>query len=502
MANIQTRSSVLALKKETTEGVPVAPTLGSDAVALQDDITVDPAFDELTNAELKSSIGAAKTIQGNENPTLSFSHYMRASGVEGQAPNFGLLVESFMGAVSTASTEYNTVAASTVSVIKVDTGEGATFERGEGLLIKDGTNGYRVRCIDSIASNDLTIGFNVPVAPGTGVNLGKCVLYKPANSLHPTLSAWFYLGNGGATEMVAGSRVTSMTVDAAAGDFINANYSLEGLSMYFNPIVITSSTRYLDFQVDLDVFAAVIEAKTYKDPHQLASALQTAIQSVSGEVITVVYSNTTGKFTIAGTGLPSLDLLWNTGANTANSIGTKLGFLVAADDTGALTYTSDNALNLAFPYTATFDSADANVGKNMEVMLGDATDYVCFEASNVSISGTNTKADLLSLCAESGKSGSIISERTFEITITARVSQYDASIWKRFSEGANTKVQMTMGPKTGGNWVPGKVAVAYCPTATVSSFSISDADGLAVMEIGLKAYVDNTGAGEFYYGFL
>lgn len=502
MANIQTRSSVLALKKEVTEGVPVVPTSSANAVALQDDITADPAFDELENAELKSSIGAAKTIQGNENPTMSFSHYMRASGVEGQAPNFGPLVESFMGAVSTAAVEYDTVGGSTTSVLNVDTGEGATFERGEAVLIKDATNGYRVRCLDSITGDALTAGFQVPVAPASGVNLGKCVLYKPANANHPTLTAWFYLGNQGAIEMVSGARVTGMSLDAAAGDFINANYSLEGLSFFFNPITITATTKFIDFTDDGGTWAAQVAEKTYKDPHQLASALQTAMQGQTAETITVVYSDTTGKFTIASSTSAVLSLLWNTGTNAANTIGAKLGYNVAANDTGATSYAADNAQDYSFPFTASFDNADPNVGKNMEVMLGDTEDYVCFEASSVSISGSNTKADLLSLCAESGKSGSIISERAFEMTITARLSQYDADIWKRFREGANTKLQMTMGPKSGGNWIPGKVAVAYCPTATVSSFAVSDADGLAVMEIGLKAYVNNAGEGEFYFSFV
>jgi hypothetical protein len=502
MANISTKSTVLAVKKEVTEGVPVLPTAGTDALAVQSDFSAEPSFDELTNEELKASIGAPKTILGNENPSMSFSHYFRASGVEGQAPNYGALVESFMGAVSTASTEYDTVAASTVGVIKVDAGEGASFERGEALLIKDATNGYRVRCIDSIATDDLSIGFQVPTAPASGVNLGKCVLYKPANDSHPTLSLWAYLGNGGATEMVAGGRVTSMNVDAAAGEFVNANYSVEGLAFYFNPVTITATSKYLDFTDDDGTHAAVLTEKTYKDPHQLADAIQSAMDGLTTETITVVYSDTTGKFTIASSTSAVLSLLWNTGTNAANTIGPKIGFLVAANDTGATTYTSDNALDYAFPYTAAFDAADPNVGKNIEVMVGDADDYVCFNASNVSISGSDTKTDLTSLCAESGKSGSIITERTFEIAVTARLSKYDADMWKRFREGTNTKFQLTVGPKTGTNWTPGKIGVAYCPTATVSSFSISDADGLAVLDMTLKAYVNDQGQGEFYYGFV
>jgi hypothetical protein len=502
MANIQTRSTVVAVKKEVTEGVPVVPTSGADAIAIQDDFTMEPAFDTLDNAEVKASIGAAKTILGNENPTASLSHYLKASGTAGTAPNYGELVESFMGGVSAAVAEYDTVAASTTTVVKVDTGEGATFERGEFLLIKDPTNGYRVRPIDSIASNDLSIGFQLPTAPAAGVNLGQCVLYKPANTGHPTVNLWAYLGNGGAIEMMAGGRVTSMNIDAAAGEFINANYSIEGLSAYFNPIQITATSKYLDFTDDGGTFAAVVSEKWFKDPHQLADALQSAMNDVSAEDYTVTYSDTTGKFTIATATSAVLSLLWNTGTNAANSIGTKLGFLVAANDTGALTYTSDNAQNFAFPFTASYDPVDPNVAKNIEVMVGDTADYLCFEASNVSISGSNTKADLTSLCAESGKSGSIITERTFEINITARLSQYDADMWRRFREGSNTKFQMTCGPKTGTNWTPGKVAAVYCPTATVTSFAVADADGLAVLEMTLTAYVNDSGEGEFYIGYV
>lgn len=502
MTTINMKASVLAVKKEVTEGTPVVPSAGTDAIALQDDFSFEPNFESIDNAELKASIGPAKSIQGSEAPSMSFSHYFRASGVEGTAPNYGELLESFMGAVSTASTQYNTVSSSTTSLIKVDTGEGATFERGEGLLIKDATNGYRVRCIDSISSDNLTIGFQVPVAPGTGVDLGKCILYKPANESHPSLTTWLYLGNGGAIEMMSGAKVTSMNLDANAGELINANYTLEGIEAYFNPITLTSSFIYLDFTDDTGTYAAVVTAKTYKDPHKLAADLTTAMNDLTTRTMSVVYSDSTGKFTISTSDSATLTLKWSTGANTANTIGTKIGFSVAADDSGALTYTSDNAISYAFGYTASFDTASPNVGKNMEVMLGDTDDYACFQASSVSIAGTDTKADLTSLCAESGKSGSIITERTFEISVTARLNQYDVDMWKRFREGSNTKFQLTCGPKTGSNWTAGSVAYAYCPTATVTSFNVTNEDGLAIIEIGLQAYVNDAGLGEFYYGFL
>src|SRR5690606_17278141 len=125
------------------------------------------------------SIGAAAPVLGAEAPALSLNHYLRHSGVEGQEPNFGLLLEGAFGDKSVASTEYDTVANSTAgsssarAVVKVDSGEGVNFERGHALMIKDQTNGYSIRPVFSISSDDLSLGFNLGNAPGSGVNLGK-----------------------------------------------------------------------------------------------------------------------------------------------------------------------------------------------------------------------------------------------------------------------------------------------------------------------------------------
>jgi hypothetical protein len=292
-------------------------------------------------------------------------------------------------------------------------------------------------------------------------------------------------------------------MDFNAGELNNVNYTLEGIKFYFNPIEITSSTRYLDFTDDGGAKAAVVAVKVYSDPHELADALETAMTSVGdpGQVFSVFYSDTLGKFQIeVDTG--TLELNHATGPNTANKIGGKLGYVTSSDDTGSLTYTADNAQNYAFPYTPSYDAADPTVGKYMEAMLGDAVDYVCFEASSVSISGTNERVVLGSLCAESGRSGSLITARTIEITITARLQKYDADVWRRFRESTDTKFQVTAGQKSGGNWVAGKVAYAYSPTCSVTSFSVSDEDGVAVANIGLRCFVNSSGQGEFYIGTL
>jgi hypothetical protein len=495
----QTKKSVMAIVEETTEGTPVSPTAGTEFIAIQDGFELTPSFDTLENAELTGSLGKAKPIQGFENPAGSISHYIKHSAVEGQEPNYGLLLEMAFGDKSIAAAEYNTIAASTTSLIKVDTGEGATYERGEALLIKDGTNGYNIRNVLSIATDDLTLAQQVGTAPGTGVELGKAVLYKPGES-HPTCSMWDYRGNNGAVQLGSGMRVTEMSMEIAAGELINGSFSLEGIKFFYNPIEITASSKYFDITDDGGTFAASITEKMYRDPYELAAACETAINAAGSDVFTVTYDDATGKYTITGDGAV-LSLLWDTGANTANTIGSKLGFVVSADDTGSLTYTSDNAADLTAGFTPSFDSSNPLVAKDNEVLLGDADDITCFSTQSASFTLTDTKTDVLDVCEESGKAGSIITEREAVVELVANLPQYDVDKFKRFR--ANDSVQFTYngGTKSGGNWEAGKCFNLFSPTMVISEFALTDTDGLVALEMSLSAYVAS-GLGEIYLNFV
>lgn len=499
---ITTRSSVLAVKPEVTEGTPVSPTAATDYVALQDDFAMEPAFESLDNAELKNSIGKSKSITGIEAPTASTSHYLRHSGVEGQAPNYSEFLQALFGNEAVAGTEYDTVAGSAVDAVNVDTGEGVNFQRGQAVLVKN-PSGYEIRPIHSVAGDVLTPGFDLVNAPASGVNLGKAVLYYPAEADHQTLSLWHYLGNGGAVQLMSGSRVTTATFEFAAGQLISGAYSFEGVEYYFNPIEITATDTYLDFTDDDSTWAVQIAAKFYKDPHQLADAL-TAAMNASGttETHVVTYSDDLGKFTISTSTSTLLSLLWSTGANTANTVGDKIGFTVSADDTGATSYAADGAIDYGSPQTATFDTSDPLAAKDHNALIGDAEDNVCFDPSTVSISFTNTRRPIPSVCAQSGVSGSIINGREVEVSITALLDQYDADKWRRFRENAETRFMYAFGSKSGGNWVPGKCGCWYFPTATISSIVINDDDGLASLDLTLTAFVDDDGNGEVYLDFV
>lgn len=505
--SINTRSSVLAVKEETTEGTPVVPTAGTDAIALQDDFAITGDIELLENAEIKSSIGLAKGILGLESPTATVSHYLRNSGTAGTAPNYGPLLKALFGTEDDAGVEHDTVGGSTTSVVNVDTGEGATYQKGQALLVKHGSNPYEIRPVESISSDALTLGFQLSNAPASGVNLGEAVTYLPANSGHPTLSLWYYIGNvnNGGLNMSAGNRVTSMSITFEAGNLINATYSLEGLGVYWDPIEITTSNNKIDFNDGGGEENVSVTAQVYKSPYALARAVETAMDAATSDDITVSYDDTDGKFTIATDGV-TLSLLWKTGTNGADNtdqhIGTKLGFSDAADDTGATSYEADDAQDWSFPFTASFDSTDPLVAKNNELLIGDADDTVCLEAQSVEVTIDNTKSDINSVCSETGRDSSLFTEREVSITVSAKMENYDAELFDRFINNTNTRFLYVFGTKTAGNWEAGKSGCLYSGTCTITQHNVVSEDNVAFLELEIRPFVNDSGEAELTLSFV
>ena len=502
---LQTRNSALAVMKEVTEGTPVAPSASSDYVALQDDFSMSPSFNVLANAELKASIGTAKPILGSENPTASFSHYLRSSGVEGQAPNFGTMLEAAYGGVRSLGARVS-VASSTTLTTTLQVGEGAGVARGDGFIILDPTNGFKIRNVVSIAGDVITWDFALPVAPAASVELSRFVTYYPTQVGQPSLSLWHYVANEGAVQLMAGARPTSVAVSITAGELINANYSFEGIGYYYNPIEITATTKFLDFTDDDGTFAVSVSEGYYKDPNDVAEALAAAMNaSGTTETHSVVFENrgaSVSKFIITNETGATLDLEWNTGTNAANSIGPKLGFSVAADDTGATTYTSDNALDYSSPQSASFDSADPLAAKSNEFLIGTAEENFCVPASSVTWNVDLTKVNVNSICSASGISESIISERAVPVTATILLDKGDAQKFHKFHTNDEVQLAYHFGEKSGGNWSVGRSGSLFVPGATITSFEVGDEGGVAVLNLEFQAFVNNQGDGEVYTNFL
>ena len=501
MANIASRQSVLAIVPETTEGTPVAPSSASQYTAMKPGFTLVPSFDNNENEELRSSLGKAKPIRGAENPTCDFTHYLRHSGVEGTAPDYNDLLKAFFGTEVVNGTQRTTDAGSSTTVVNVAAGTGSDFPRGAGMLVKDGTNGYSIRAAYSRSTDAITLGFALANAPASGVSLGKCVYYTPADTGHQTLSIWNYVGNGGARRMMAGGRVTEFGFEAQAGALIDASFKMEGIGFYYNPIEITSSTKYIDFEDDGGNKSVALTVGWYKDPRELAAAAQALMDAASSNTITCTYDDTDGKFDWTSNGT-TFNLEWNTGANTANSAAAKFGESTAADRTGATSYSSTSAYDPSSPYTPSLDSADPLAAKHHEILFGTQSDYVALRPSKISFSGSLGRRVIEDISAQSGRSGSVISSREGSLEITALLSKYDVDAFTRYRQNTTSRFQYNFGNKDGGNWVAGQCGYLFLPDVTVSEWDAPDDDGLVTVEFTLAPFVDSSGNGEMYLGFL
>lgn len=493
------RATQFAIKEEVTTGTLIAPSAGSDFIPLKAGFELTPEFETVDSEELVNDIGVAKSYRKKESVSGKHDANLKNSGVVATEPDCGLLYEATFGGVSIASTEYNTVASSTVNVVKVDTAEGLTFEEGEALLVKHSSNNWEVRNISSITSDDLTVSFSLANAPGTGINLGRAILYKPGTS-YPSFSAWLYNGNGYAVQAAAGCTVSELSFDFKAMEFGTVSFGYEGLTYYFNPIEITSSTKFIDWTDSDGTWAAQVDIGWYRDPIELATAIQNAMNEASTEDFVVTYSSLTGKFTIATVASLTFSILWNTGTNTANSIATKVGFTTAANSTAALTYTSPNAMTLTHAFTPSYDDVDPIILKSAELMIGSQTENLNLCASAASIKISKELTDVECFRSETGIDEKIATKREVTMEVTLNLQKYEVNLFDYLLNMTSIQASLTCGPKVGGNWIAGKTANFYFRNATVTERSITG-DNIIEAKIMLKGFVSGT-TKDFYLNFI
>lgn len=133
---------------------------------------------------------------------------------------------------------------------------------------------------------------------------------------------------------------------------------------------------------------ASITAGNYATGALLAAEIQTQMNTAATDnSYTVTYSATTFKFTIArDTGTDTIGLEWDTGPNTDRSIGGDIGFDISADDTGATTYTGDNANYKSREWVKIIMAAQ------LDVKVALSLDYNFEDSDTITIEGNSSDA--------------------------------------------------------------------------------------------------------------
>ena len=507
-----TRSNVAGVIVEDTEGTLKDLTAGSQFFALREGGSLVGGFNTLeSDALVAGDIGPSKSFVADETPTGTINLYFKHSGVEGQEPEHGPFYHALMGDKDVSATEYDTVSGSTTTVLNVDTGEGAQYLVGQGVLVKDGTNGYKARTVSSITGDALTLNFALTSAPAAGVNLGKAVTYKPGTS-HPTLSLHRHQAASSAAfkDAMAGVRVNNLSLTLDANGFAEGSFGVEGLVYYYDHLRVSTANNKLNFKDDGagSELTITLDSQVYKTPQHLADAIASKMTAASvasqGDTYTVSFSSTTGKYTIATDGA-FLSLLWKTGTNgsdnTDTHVGTLIGFADAADDTGSTSYLADTALDYSPTLTPAYDSVDNIVVKDAELLIGDQTSNICRKATSLSFAIDTPVTRVPSVCSESGVDSAVNNERTCTMTAQLVLEQHEVELMYKFMNNSSTQLQFVAGPKVAGNRVAGKTIMVTFLNCSITADTVGENDGYHVFDITAQGFVGATSS-DCYINFL
>lgn len=513
------KSKVMAFVEEVTEGTIVNPA-AEDFLIPREGSQLTGAVETTESDELRNSIGASKSFVTKQAPTGTVNRYHKASGVEGQAPEDAILYKSALGGLEVKTVEVSTTAGSTAgdsttrAQLHLADGDVAagSLEVGQGVLIKDGTNGYKVRAIQAIDESgdpDLVdLNFNTNQAVPTGVALGKAIYFKTIDEGQPTFSGHEYQSGTSASayhKAEGGCRTQSVTLDYPANELATATFEIAGIKFGENNLIIEATNKYIDFADNVGTVQAVMDEGFYSTPIDLANAIAAKMTAASAPseaaTISCEFDKVQGKFVISTDGA-LLSLLWNSGAQTANSIAATIGFDNAADDTGALTYTADNALTYGPAVTPSYDASEPTIVRNNELLLGSFDDSICFSGQQFSISIDTPKTDIPDWCPESGVSESVVLSRTVAVSGTLKFKKHDAERTYKLLNNETISLQFTTGKKVAGNWVAGTITTAWVPEASITTSNKVDQDGYIVETFEGTAIVGTQGLQDIYYSQL
>lgn len=491
MGSEQTRSSIFAIKNETTTGVLEPIAASTDFLILRSGgFNIDPQIESLqTNELIAGSLGDSASVAGKESPTGSYGCYVKNTGSTATAPLWTDFMESLIGSRVDNATEYATIAGSSTTVLKVTNG-GTLFRVGQAVMIKDQVNNYSIRNVATTQDSDVTLNFAVSNACTTGTLLGNASEFIPTATPHPSFSSWLYHANGAAVEAVAGCRCNSANLSFPAAGFAEATFNYSGTKYYFNPIRILSSNKYIDFKEGAGgaELTATLTTGFYR-PEELATEIKTKMEAVGAETYTVTWSAITGKYTIASAG-SYLSILWNSGTNTANSAKTTLGF-ANTDSTSALTYTSGTALTWSASYTPSYDvdGVASIVVKNAELFIGNQSANTCVKASEVSVTIDGTITEITSLCSPSGVYEKSITKMMATLTMTTLLEKHRSDYINSLLTSAGLSAMLNVGQKDGSsNWLPSQCFNIYFPNANITQHTIGG-DEYRTVSLTVKAYV-------------
>ena len=499
MTAVKSRSRVLAVVVQDAEGTPKDPTAGTDFQPIRAGTSLSLDVNSVPSDELVDDIEGSGDFVTDHVPKASISLYVKGGGAEGTPPRIAPFIKAAMGQQEDVASEEVTTSSSSAGTssarayLQMPNGD-AEGSVGRAYLIKDGVNGHKVRNAYSGdgATDRITLNYNLNAAPASGVSTGRPTLWAPTAEGHPvlTIHEWQSSASGAAyRQMISDARTVGLAFNFTAKGLAELTVECEGLKGWLNPIKITASNKYFDFKDDDDSELNIsLDEGWYDNIYAVLTALATKFDAASSDTATFTFSTITGKVTLATNGGTKFEILWNTGTNQANSIGTTLGFSVAADDTSAFTYTADNAMSYGTSQTPSYQSTTPFVVKHQELFIGDFTQTQNRKGSSMQINVGTPMSAIPDFTAAAGHSESQIIERLCTFSTVLTYEKHETKFHHDMVSNTETQAMFNAGQKdAAGNWIPGTVWNFWWPQLTIKATPLSDSDGIVVMSIEATA---------------
>lgn len=238
MADMVKNNTKVAINEEVTEGTYVPPAAGSDFISpLADGLEFTPSQELLERNNLNSSIGKSAPRSGIVSVAGAIPVEAKASGTEGNEPEYGLLIKSCLGTnrqvTTTTADDTDAGGPHTTTRIYLADADASKYNIGDIAHVKV-SGDHHVSPITAVSNTGGDVYIDLLVAADNAFQDGDVIsavtTYLPANSGHPSLSMTKYMEDA-RREYAAGCRVTSMSLNNfTTGALADFSFSLEGLS--------------------------------------------------------------------------------------------------------------------------------------------------------------------------------------------------------------------------------------------------------------------------------
>jgi len=274
-------NTVIGIEIEDTEGTYKAPTAATSFVqTLSDGTELTPAKDLLERNIFNGSIGKSKPLTGTRTVSGSLPVEMRASDVEGSAPEYDALMRSAMGSRRQKTSDTTTKTGHTASQIEIEDADIGDFAIGDIILVKE-SGDFHVSPITAVdpsgGSANITLLVAAAGAFTDNVIIAKFTTYAVADSGHPSLSISKYVESA-RLEQATGSRVTSFSLENfTTGQLASFNFAFEGMDWDCSLTATPFTPDYDDSQPPIILSACVFKDAVQIDVNELSFSLENTL---------------------------------------------------------------------------------------------------------------------------------------------------------------------------------------------------------------------------------